>query len=83
MRRERPPRRAAKNDPVDRFLVPRAGGGTAPVPPGESLSLATESTVNSITMDFPICPCIEQPAEICYCLSNKSEFERSKTNGFI
>ena len=28
-----------KNHPVNGFLVPRAGGGTAPVPPGESLLL--------------------------------------------
>jgi len=25
-----------KRHPVDGFSVPRAGGGTAPVPPGES-----------------------------------------------
>ena len=32
-------RSEAKKRPVDVFLVPRAGGGTAPVPPDESLSL--------------------------------------------
>ena len=32
-------RSEAKKRPVDVFLVPRAGGGTAPVPPGESLLL--------------------------------------------
>ena len=38
-RRERPALRQAKIPPVEGFLVPRAGGGTAPVPPGESLLL--------------------------------------------
>ena len=38
MRRERPAC-GGKNHPVNGFLVPRAGGGTAPVPPGESLLL--------------------------------------------
>ena len=32
-------RSEAKKRPVDVFLVPRAGGGTAPVPPDESLAL--------------------------------------------
>ena len=32
-RRERPALRQAKIPPVEEFLVPRAGGGTAPVPP--------------------------------------------------
>ena len=31
----------AKNHPVNGFLVPRAGGGTAPVPPDESPYLHT------------------------------------------
>ena len=39
IRRERPALRQAKIPPVEGFLVPRAGGGTAPVPPGESLLL--------------------------------------------
>ena len=37
IRRERPALRQAKIPPVEGFLVPRAGGGTAPVPPDESL----------------------------------------------
>ena len=39
IRRERPALRQAKIPPVEGFLVPRAGGGTAPVQPGESLLL--------------------------------------------
>ena len=35
-RRERSALRQAKIPPVEGFLVPRAGGGTAPVPPDES-----------------------------------------------
>ena len=43
-------RSGAKKRPVDVFLVPRAGGGTAPVPPDESLSLRQ-------TKKYPIAGC--------------------------
>ena len=43
-------RSEAKKRPVDVFLVPRAGGGTAPVPPDESLSLRQ-------TKKYPIAGC--------------------------
>ena len=37
----------AKNHPVNGFLVPRAGGGTGPVPPDKSLLLRQNSAAPS------------------------------------
>ena len=53
IRRERPARRRAKNHPVNGFLVPRAGGGTAPVTPGIPFSPPnTEDTQKSVFCVF-------------------------------
>ena len=43
-----------KNHPVNGFLVPRAGGGTAPVPPGESLLLRHEKEI-AFAVSFSCC----------------------------
>ena len=48
IRRERPALRQAKIPPVEGFLVPRAGGGTAPVPP---VSPITRSRKNKPSPD--------------------------------
>ena len=43
-----------KNHPANGFLVPRAGGGTAPVPPGESLLLRQEKEI-AFAVSFSCC----------------------------
>ena len=44
----------AKNHPVNVFLVPRAGGGTGPVPPDKSLLLRQNSITPSGVVLFSI-----------------------------
>ena len=43
-----------KNHPANGFLVPRAGGGTAPVPPDESLLLRHEKEI-AFAVSFSCC----------------------------
>ena len=48
----------AKNHPVNGFLVPRAGGGTAPVPPGVPLPAPERTSRHQMAYSFcgPLCP---------------------------
>ncbi|MDO4375207.1 MAG: hypothetical protein Q4D09_07755, partial [Clostridia bacterium] len=69
----------AKNHPVNGFLVPRAGGGTAPVPPDESPYLH-QIKKSMRSMGFFVCMKREGDEKRT---AEQSEAKNHPVNGFL